>query len=86
MDTAGAIVAVVLGGSALAGVVTPMLKLNASIVNLTAKIDELTKNMNRNEQRITKHGQEIEQLERQVDRHELRISTLEEHQKKCGQG
>ena len=86
MDTASGIVAVVLGGGALVGIITPILKLNSSIVNLTSKIEELTKNMNRNEQRITKHGAEIEQLERQVDRHELRIYTLEEHQKKCGQG
>lgn len=77
MDTASAVGIVVVGVGALAGIITPILKLNGSIVKLTARIDQLIEDMSRNEQRITKHGQEIEQVRAQVQGHEYRLTTVE---------
>lgn len=78
MDTASGIVAVVLGGGALASVIAPIVRLNGSIVKLTAEINKLIEDMGRNEQRITKHGQEIENVSKVVDLNTYKICLLED--------
>ena len=57
--------------SFMLSVMTPLLKLNAQITKLTCAIDELRTSIARSDDRITKHGIEL-------DRHEKRISHLEE--------
>lgn len=80
MDTAQAVGIFVVGGGALIAVITPIIKLNSSIVSLTVKIDNLVNDLRRNEKRITEHGKEIEVLEAKVQNHDLRISVLEKSQ------
>ncbi len=80
MDTAQAVGMFVVGGGALIAVITPIIKLNSSIVSLTVKIDNLVNDLTRNEKRITEHGKEIEVLEAKVQNHDLRISVLEKSQ------
>lgn len=84
MDTASAVATVVIGAGALVGIITPLLKLNSSIVKLTAKIDQLIDDMTRNERRITKHGEEIERLETTVQSHEFRLNEVEKKVDKMG--
>lgn len=80
MDTGQAVGMFVVGGGALIAVITPIIKLNSSIVSLTVKIDNLVNDLTRNEKRITEHGKEIEVLEAKVQNHDLRISVLEKTQ------
>lgn len=80
MDTAQAVGMFVVGGGALIAIITPIIKLNSSIVSLTVKIDNLVNDLTRNEKRITEHGKEIEVLEAKVQNHDLRISVLEKSQ------
>ncbi len=80
MDTAQAVGMFVVGGGALLAIITPIIKLNSSIVSLTVKIDNLVNDLTRNEKRITEHGKEIEVLEAKVQNHDLRISVLEKSQ------
>ena len=56
MDTAQAVGMFVVGGGALLAIITPIIKLNSSIVSLTVKIDNLVNDLTRNEKRITEHG------------------------------
>lgn len=79
MDEATNIGNLIIGAAAVFAVVAPMLKLNSSIVKLIIKVDQLTSDINRNEGRITKHGMEIEDLDKRVTNHEFRINQIEKH-------
>lgn len=78
----------------LIAVISPVLKLNASIVKLNVKLDHMIENDAVRDRRITKHGEEIESMiERQrsnekiLANHDYRISNiekeLEEHKHEC---
>lgn len=62
----------------LIAVVTPIIKLNSSIVKLNTTLDCILKDDQTRDERISNHGKEIDDLNRTVDRHEVRISTLED--------
>lgn len=74
--------AVVVGGFAAMVIKAfkPMYDLNVSIIRLTATIEDLTKNAEVQNTRITKHGSEIDILKQKTDNHETRIKYLEGHQ------
>lgn len=65
-------------------IVTPMLKLNASIVALNTTMQEVRKNDKVRDERISIHGKEIDELKFKVNdnahelaNHETRIKGLE---------
>ncbi|MBQ7821183.1 MAG: hypothetical protein IJ391_02755 [Clostridia bacterium] len=51
---------------AIISVATPLLKLNTSITKLNCSIDALNAGMKQNDDRITKHGMQIDDLEHRV--------------------
>lgn len=65
----------------LIAIVTPIVKLNANIVRLTTVVEQLEKlvkdKTDKLDERVTKHGQEIDQLNIDVAEHELRLQALE---------
>ncbi len=58
--------------------IRPINELNISIVRLTAAINSLLDNDKRQDERIKKHGEEIDRLTLQGVHHEERIKNLEE--------
>lgn len=85
MDEATIIGFVVVGLTAVIGlfftVGKPIIELNKTLTSIQSKIDAVVANLNKTDDRVTKHGKEIEDVQRQVDRHEIRISNLEEQNK-----
>lgn len=85
MDETTIIGFVVVGLTAIIGlfftVGKPIIELNKTLTCIQSKIDMIVANLDKTEDRVTKHGKEIEEVQRQVDRHELRISNLEEYNK-----
>ena len=84
MNEANAVYTIVLGGGALIALITPILKLNTSIVNLTSAIEHMKELDEVRDRRITKHGQEIEHnkdiisdMKHELSNHEARIKSLE---------
>ena len=68
--------------------VTPMMKLNSTIVKLNTNFENMMENDRNRDRRIDKHGQEIDEIiekqrlnEKILDRHELRIDAIEEKSK-----
>lgn len=55
----------------------PMYDLNASIIELTVAIKNLTNNEEIQDARISKHGTEIDELKLKAENHEARIHSLE---------
>ena len=58
-------------------VIKPINDLNISIVKLTAAIESLLANDKRQDDRINKHGTEIDSINMQIVNHEQRIKNLE---------
>ena len=85
MDQATLIGSVVVGLTAVVSlffaVGKPVINLNKTLVSIQGKLDTVMANLSRTDTRVTQHGKEIEELQRQTDRHELRISNLEEYNK-----
>ena len=65
----------------LIAIVTPIVRLNSNIVRLTTVVEQLEtlvkEKTDRLDDRITKHGKEIDQLNIDVAEHEVRIKALE---------
>lgn len=65
----------------LIAIVTPIIRLNSNIVRLTTVVDRLEKlfedKTNKLDTRVTKHGQEIDQLNIDIASHEVRLKALE---------
>ena len=59
-------------------VIKPINDLNISIVKLTAAIESLLANDKRQDERIKKHGEEIDRLTLQGAYHEERLKNLED--------
>ena len=57
--------------------IKPINDLNISIVRLTAAIEDLLANDKKQDERIKKHGEEIDRLALQSERHEVRLNNLE---------
>lgn len=56
----------------------PVISLNKTLTQALADIKEIRNDMNRNESRITKHGQEIENVSKVVDLNTYKIGQLED--------
>lgn len=77
----GMIIAAVSFLVGLIAVMTPVIKLNSNITRLTVaveKLEELVKEKtDKLDQRVTRHGQEIDELKTKTTEHEERIKQLE---------
>ena len=61
----------------LAGVVSPIIKLNNNITELRASVDSLKEIIQELKDRITSHGREIDDIKVELADHEARLRTLE---------
>lgn len=62
---------------ALLVVLKPILNLNTNITELKVSIDAFKETVNKLDDRITKHGEEIDKVKETLVNHEARISNLE---------
>ena len=62
---------------ALLVVLKPILNLNTNITELKMSIDAFKETVAKLDDRITKHGEEIDDMKAQLVNHEARISNLE---------
>ena len=58
-------------------VVTPLIKLNTSITTLNASVQALNDVIKELKERITAHGHEIDDIQKELADHEARIRLLE---------
>ena len=63
--------------AALAVVVRPLITLNSNITALTVSVNQLKDILEEIKGRVTKHGEEIDNLQKDVANHEARIKYLE---------
>lgn len=75
--TDGIIVAVFSFVGAMIVVLKPILNLNTSITELKVSIDAFKNTVSKLDDRITKHGEEIDDMKAQLVDHEARIKNLE---------
>lgn len=61
----------------LAGVISPIIKLNNNITELKASVDSLKEMIAELKDRITSHGHEIDEMKVTLADHEARLRTLE---------
>lgn len=61
----------------LAGVVSPIIKLNNNITELRASVDSLKEIIQELKDRITSHGHEIDNMKVELADHEARLRQLE---------
>jgi uncharacterized coiled-coil DUF342 family protein len=61
----------------LAGVISPIIKLNNNITELRASVDSLRDIILELKSRITSHGKEIDDIKVELADHEARIRQLE---------
>ncbi len=61
----------------LAGVVTPIIKLNTNITELTMSVNQLRDILSELKDRVTTHGREIDEMQVELADHEARIRALE---------
>lgn len=80
-ETVGLIIAAVVVVAGFVGIIIKLLKpindLNINIVRLTAAIERLIENDKVQDNRINKHGQEIDKLSLKWENHEQRLINLE---------
>ena len=62
---------------ALLVVLKPILNLNTNITELKMSIDAFKETVSKLDDRITKHGEEIDDMKETLVNHEVRISNLE---------
>ena len=86
MDLSDATITALVGfiGAAIA-IVAPVIRLNTNITRLNSNFEHMMENDKIRDTRIEKHGREIDGIKEQqkrneklLDRHELRLSFLEE--------
>lgn len=61
----------------IAGVVSPIIKLNNNITALTASVESLKEIIQELKDRITSHGHEIDDMKVELANHEARLRALE---------
>lgn len=57
--------------------IEPIHQLNVTIAKLTAAVDNMSKSLERIDQRVTKHGGEIEQCRHELDEVKGRLDRIE---------
>ena len=62
----------------LAGIITPIIKLNTNITALTMSVDQLREILAELKERVTTHGKEIDEIRTELADHEARIRILEQ--------
>ena len=71
---------------AMIAIVTPIVKLNMNISRLNATIEALSKDTSEKhstlDRRVTKHGEQIDELEKIAVNHDTRITNIEEGKRK----
>lgn len=67
----------------LAVVVSPIMKLNTNITELTTSVNQLRVIIQELKDRVSEHGREIDRVSNKIIEHEERIKTLEKQQEKC---
>lgn len=61
----------------LAGVISPIIKLNNNITELRTSVDSLKEIIQELKDRITSHGHEIDDMKVELANHEARLRALE---------
>lgn len=77
MDEAYVVGYIVLGIGTLISVLTPLFKINSNITRMRDSIDNMLERDRIRDERITLHGKELDEVVRRVDKHEVRITNLE---------
>lgn len=71
--------------ASMIAIITPIIKLNANITTLNTTLKMFQDNTEREhatlDKRISKHGDQIDELEKTTAGHEIRISAVEKTQK-----
>lgn len=71
--------------ASMIAIITPIIKLNANITTLNTTLKIFQENVEREhatlDKRISKHGDQIDELEKTTAGHEVRISAVERTQK-----
>lgn len=71
--------------ASMIAIITPIIKLNANITTLNTTLKMFQDNAEREhatlDKRISKHGDQIDELEKTTAGHEIRISAVERTQK-----
>ena len=66
---------------AMIAVVTPIIKLNTNIVKLNTTLENFEEKYEENHKiladRVTAHGKQVDELDKKVATHEIRITSLE---------
>ena len=61
----------------MAGIISPIIKLNNNITELRASVDSLKEIISELKDRITSHGREIDDIKVELANHEARLRALE---------
>ncbi len=77
MDEVYVVGYIVLGIGTLISVLTPLFKINSNITRMRDSIDNMLERDRIRDERITLHGKELDEVVRRVDKHEVRITNLE---------
>lgn len=77
MDEANMIGVVVIGAGALISILAPLFRINSSITRMQSSVDHMLENDRRRDERINKHGNEIDEVVRQVDRNGVTIKNMQ---------
>ena len=59
------------------GIIKPLFDLNKNITILTESVKQLQKTLDELESRVGKHGAKLDEVDRKLENHEVRISNLE---------
>lgn len=63
----------------LATILTPILKISSKLTHMSDSIDHMLENDKVRDERIRTHGQELDDIRKQVAEHEVRITNLERY-------
>lgn len=79
MSEAEMIGMLVVAAGALIAVITPIIRLNGSIVQLTYTLKSIQKNDEVRDQRLNAHSEELDEHAKTLERHDVEIKHLQEN-------
>lgn len=79
MENATMIGTIIIAAGALISILTPILKISSNITHMKASIDHMLANDKVRDERLRNHGKELDEIVKQVERHEVRITNLERY-------